>query len=895
MKKVILLLSFVFLSLFLFGQSYYDAFATPGLVVGQASGNIYIPGQSAYYFDTIEYQGAFKRFLFRDSKNHSIGYLTVFDTKLYQTKDTSIYNLLFDTNWNIGDTIKNGTFGGMILVSKTSITLANGEIRDKFNFERYINTWGYSKASFVSGIGHLEGGLFPWSSFEGGSYFVCAKINGNDLYINPDPNVAQLCNGNFLCKHPYLIFDYTQNDKTITITNLSRYADQFTWKFGDGNSSSQKNPTHTYQKAGCYTVELTAIDKCPTSTNNKLSKIVNGCSETAWKVANDIDSISVMNRFKISPIIEFINTTNSLLKSMDGGFTFKNVAASESGKNARRFHEMLFWDDQRGVAFCDQDIPTTTKSGIIITNDGGESWTPKVPGSYSIRSGEISSSGGVFAAQGPYNNTYFRSLDFGQNWDTISLGSGNAIIDFFHINGDTVYAVAYKGFWQQGKNTTGHSYDNGKSWIFHTNVNDVTPKIYLNSKLGFGIKNQELYKSLNGGKSFTKIPLNFKITNITVINENTAFLTSDNGLVYMTLDHFQSFTTTNCSLGNLENIKALNDTIVYATIPWDYRINNKVIAYDFIPSKLGCSSEIDYDGDGYSLADDCDDENANINPSMIEIPYNSYDDDCNPTTLENDLDQDGYALGVDCDDQNTNINPSMIEIPYNSFDDDCNPTTLENDLDQDGYALGADCDDQNANINPSVTEIPYNSFDDDCNPTTLENDLDGDGYALGVDCDDQNANINPSVTEIPYNSFDDDCNPSTLENDLDGDGYALGVDCDDQNANINPSAIDISNNGIDEDCNGEDFISSTHDIPNNPIILTPNILTNNDNNLVLRSHNQSSGKLEIYNQFGRLLFTKYVSTNENINVESNLVAGICFVIFKSNDNSINSKFVLVKL
>ena len=195
----------------------------------------------------------------------------------------------------------------------------------------------------------------------------------------------------------------------------------------------------------------------------------------------------------------------------------------------------------------------------------------------------------------------------------------------------------------------------------------------------------------------------------------------------------------------------------------------------------------------------------------------------------------------------------------------------------------------------SRPEIPYNSFDDDCNPTTLENDLDGDGYALGVDCDDQNANINPSVTEIPYNSFDDDCNPSTLENDLDQDGYALGVDCDDQNANINPSAIDISNNGIDEDCNGEDFISSTHDIPNNSIILTPNILTNNDNDLVLRSHNQSSGKLEIYNQFGRLLFTKYVSINENINVESNLVAGIYFVIFKSNDNSINSKFVLVKL
>ncbi len=95
----------------------------------------------------------------------------------------------------------------------------------------------------------------------------------------------------------------------------------------------------------------------------------------------------------------------------------------------------------------------------------------------------------------------------------------------------------------------------------------------------------------------------------------------------------------------------------------------------------GCNSEIevlcycagfdDLDGDGFPLADDCDDSNSDINPSVPEIPYNTINDDCDGNTPDDDLDGDGFPLADDCDDQNPDINPNADDIPNNGIDEDC--------------------------------------------------------------------------------------------------------------------------------------------------------------------------------------------------------------------------------
>lgn len=62
---------------------------------------------------------------------------------------------------------------------------------------------------------------------------------------------------------PIASFQYEVNMDNfleVTFSNFSQNATGYSWDFGDGNSSTEENPTHTYAAAGSYTVMLTASD-----------------------------------------------------------------------------------------------------------------------------------------------------------------------------------------------------------------------------------------------------------------------------------------------------------------------------------------------------------------------------------------------------------------------------------------------------------------------------------------------------------------------------------------------------------------------------------------------------------------------------------------------------------
>ena len=46
--------------------------------------------------------------------------------------------------------------------------------------------------------------------------------------------------------------------ETITFTNTSPNATSYEWDFGDGDSSTEENPAHSYSRAGQFTITLTA-------------------------------------------------------------------------------------------------------------------------------------------------------------------------------------------------------------------------------------------------------------------------------------------------------------------------------------------------------------------------------------------------------------------------------------------------------------------------------------------------------------------------------------------------------------------------------------------------------------------------------------------------------------
>jgi PKD repeat protein len=71
----------------------------------------------------------------------------------------------------------------------------------------------------------------------------------------------------------------------VDFTNQSLYAISYLWSFGDGNSSNQIDPTHTYTAAGVYDVTLFAFGSSTNDTATKTFQVIVTPTPTADIVA----------------------------------------------------------------------------------------------------------------------------------------------------------------------------------------------------------------------------------------------------------------------------------------------------------------------------------------------------------------------------------------------------------------------------------------------------------------------------------------------------------------------------------------------------------------------------------------------------------------------------------
>ncbi len=246
---------------------------------------------------------------------------------------------------------------------------------------------------------------------------------------------------------------------------------------------------------------------------------------------------------------------------------------------------------------------------------------------------------------------------------------------------------------------------------------------------------------------------------------------------------------------------------------------------------------VDADGDGFTIDDDCDDNNAAVNPGAAEV-CDSLDNNCDDAVDE----AGGTAWYADSD--------------ADGFGNPANATTACT-APAGSVADNTDCDDDAANVNPDATEVcDANGVDEDCNGQANDDDpnatgggtyyadTDGDGYGDAgnstsactqpngyvtepVDCNDNDVLSYPGGVEI-CDGNDNDCNgqiddnvaePTTWYQDFDGDGYGNSaeelascdmptgyvdnfLDCNDNNALQSPGLPEICDGSTDENCNG---------------------------------------------------------------------------------------------
>jgi PKD repeat protein len=75
-------------------------------------------------------------------------------------------------------------------------------------------------------------------------------------------------------------FTYEADGFAVEFSNTSSGAVSYEWDFGDGNSSSEESPSHTYDEAGNYTVELTVTNAAGSNSTSELI-IIGGAACTS--------------------------------------------------------------------------------------------------------------------------------------------------------------------------------------------------------------------------------------------------------------------------------------------------------------------------------------------------------------------------------------------------------------------------------------------------------------------------------------------------------------------------------------------------------------------------------------------------------------------------------------
>ena len=94
-----------------------------------------------------------------------------------------------------------------------------------------------------------------------GNTFISDGIGtaqGNYLQSVAHHVVHEVDSVNISYTQPVADFEMDVDEFTITCTNMSEHAFSYLWDFGDGTTSTEENPVHTYAFAGTFTVDLMA-------------------------------------------------------------------------------------------------------------------------------------------------------------------------------------------------------------------------------------------------------------------------------------------------------------------------------------------------------------------------------------------------------------------------------------------------------------------------------------------------------------------------------------------------------------------------------------------------------------------------------------------------------------
>jgi PKD repeat protein len=126
---------------------------------------------------------------------------------------------------------------------------------------------------------------FLWT-FEGGNPATSTEANpsvtfdqpGNlevSLEVSNDAGANQIIQTAIeVYPDPISTFNYSVSNLSVSFINSSEYEDSLLWNFGDGYTSTEESPTHSYTESGDYEVSLISNNDCGSDTSSQIISVL---------------------------------------------------------------------------------------------------------------------------------------------------------------------------------------------------------------------------------------------------------------------------------------------------------------------------------------------------------------------------------------------------------------------------------------------------------------------------------------------------------------------------------------------------------------------------------------------------------------------------------------------
>ncbi|MFY0675131.1 MAG: PKD domain-containing protein [Bacteroidia bacterium] len=149
---------------------------------------------------------------------------------------------------------------------------------------------GNNKRSWDFGDGTTKGGKRPTHTYSNtGDYTIVISATSEQGCIDTETKTINIVDAP---RAGFVIDDNACQNQELDINNTSTGSGVYTWNFGDGNTSTDQNPTHTIASSGNFTVKLVMNNNgCKDSISTDIT--VNPAPESAFSLNVDGDEVNV--------------------------------------------------------------------------------------------------------------------------------------------------------------------------------------------------------------------------------------------------------------------------------------------------------------------------------------------------------------------------------------------------------------------------------------------------------------------------------------------------------------------------------------------------------------------------------------------------------------------------